>query len=89
MDTPTKSPQIPRLIKLPGHFVVKVNQIIPTKMKEKHGQYYDGIWDVDTMTVDLNKRLGHERKWWVFSHEYSHVVSDWIHWLVNEGVAKG
>jgi hypothetical protein len=82
-------PRIPKLIKLPGGFNVKVTQLKPSKMKEKHGEYYDAIWDLDTMSVDLNKGLNHQRKWYVFSHEYNHVVNDWMHWLINEEIAKG
>lgn len=80
---------IPRTIELPGGFNVKVTQLNPMKMKEKHGDFYDGIWDIETMSVDLNRKLTHQRKWYVFSHEFAHVVNDWMHWLVNKEIAKG
>lgn len=84
-----RKPYIPKKIRLPGPFVVTVNQIIPTKMQEKHGQIYDGIWDSEKMELDLNVRLPHKRRWYVFGHEMVHVVNDWIHWLVNNEIAQG
>lgn len=80
---------IPQTIKLPGPFIVKVKQLKPMQMKEKHGEIYDGIWDVGTMTVDINKMISHKRKWYVFSHEYAHVLNDWMLFLVNNGIAQG
>lgn len=80
---------IPRAIHLPGGFTVTVNQLKPMQMKAKHGDTYDGIWDIETMTVDINRKLPHKRKWYVFSHEFAHVVNDWMHWLVNKEIAQG
>lgn len=80
---------IPRTISLPGPFKVKVSQIAPMQMKTKHGEFCDAVWDIDTMTVDINRKLTHQRKWFVFSHEYVHVVNDWINFLVNNEVSKG
>ena len=80
---------IPRTIDLPGPFRVKVTQLKPMQMKTKHGEFYDGIWDVEAMTVDLNRKLPHKRKWYVFSHELAHVVNDWILWLTNTEIAAG
>jgi hypothetical protein len=80
---------IPRRIDLPGGWSVKVNQINPMQMKTKHGDFYDGLWDIETMTVDINRKLKHKRKWYVFGHEYAHVVNDWKHWLIEEGIAEG
>lgn len=80
---------IPRTIRLPGPYIVTVNQLAPMQMKNKHGEFYDGIWDSDAMVVDIVRKLDHKRKWWVYSHEFQHVVNDWVHWLVGEGIAKG
>ncbi len=89
-STPRKKPPyIPKYIKLPGPFVVKVNQLIPTQMTKKHGDVYDGIWDVEKMTLDINVRLPHKRRWYVFGHEMVHVVNDWIHWMINNEIAQG
>jgi hypothetical protein len=79
----------PRKIILPGDFKVKVNQLKPMQMKKKHGDFYDGIWDIENMCVDLNRKLPHKRKWYVFSHEVAHVVNDWMHYLVNKEIAQG
>jgi len=87
MPNPVGTVYIPRKISLPGPFVVTVNQIRPMKMKEKHGEYHDAVWDIDTMTVDINKKLDQKRKWYVFAHEYAHVLNDWIHWLQNKEIA--
>lgn len=80
---------IPQTFELPGGFKVKVRQLKPMQMKAKHGGDYDGIWDIETMTIDLNKSLPHKRKWFVFSHEIAHIVNDWILWLINEGTSQG
>lgn len=80
---------IPRTIELPAGFDIKVTQYMPMKMKEKHGAYCDAVWDIDSMTVDINRKLQHQRKWYVFSHEFAHAVNDWMLWLVNREIAKG
>lgn len=80
---------IPRSVTLPGGFKVKVNQLIPSKIQEKHGQIYDAVWDVDKMEIDINKRLSHKRKWYVLSHEFIHIFNDWVHWLINQDIAQG
>ena len=83
-----KGPYIPKWIKLPGGYTVKVNQIIPTKMLEVHGQVYDGIFDPNMMTLDINVRLGKGRKWYVYSQEVIHVVDAWAKWLQTMGIAE-
>ena len=80
---------IPQTIRLPGPFIVRVKQLKPMQMKEKHGEFYDAIWDDVNMTIDINRKISHKRKWYVFSHEYAHVINDWIHWLINKEIAQG
>lgn len=89
MPAPKGTMYIPRSIKLPGGFKVTVKQIRPMQMKAKHGQFLDGCWDIDTMSLDILKTLNHKRKWFVYSHEYQHVVHDWVLFLVNKGVSQG
>jgi hypothetical protein len=78
---------IPRKIQLPGPFVVTIRNINSTKMKEKHGEFYDAIYDPDTMTIDLNAKLPHQRKWYVYSQQYIHVVDSWVRWLMEKGIS--
>lgn len=83
-----KGPYIPKWIKLPGPFIVRVNQIIPTKMLEKHGQVYDFMFDPNTMELDINVRLEHKRKMYVFSQGMLHVADTWMKWLQENGISE-
>jgi len=80
---------IPRVWALPHGFKIYTRQLAPMQMKARHGEDYDGIWDLDTMTIDIKKSLSRERKWYVYSHELMHAINDWQHWLINQGIAVG
>lgn len=79
----------PKWLKMPYGYKVQIKQISRKKMTEDHSPDTDGIWDVDSGTIWLVKSLSPERKRYVLAHEIGHAVTDWTHWLVNEGLAKG
>lgn len=80
---------IPRVFTFPQEFRIVTRQVKPTKMRELHGEDYDGIWDVDNMCIDLKRNLPLPRKWFVYSHELVHAINDWQLWLINQGIAAG
>lgn len=82
-----KEVRVPKVFLLPG-WKVWVKQVTGGKMKALHGDNYDGLWDIETRTIYINKYLPLTRKWYVVGHEYAHVVNDWVLWLGDTGKAK-
>ena len=48
----------------------------------------DGIWDDDTKTIYLRKRLPVTRRRYILAHELGHAWLDWQHRHLDNGKAK-
>jgi hypothetical protein len=82
---------IPQRVYLPGHhnLMVTVSLLSPRQMRQKHGEYYDGILDGSNRHIDINRNLKLARKWWVFGQIFIQVVGEyWIPWLTEMGIAN-
>jgi hypothetical protein len=82
---------IPKRVYLPGHhnLVVTIALLTPTRMRQKYGEYYDGMFDAPNRHIDINRRLALARKWWVFGQLFIQIVGEyWLPWLIEMGIAN-
>lgn len=79
---------MPKWLPFPAGFRLRVKQVIPTKMKEINGEYYDAFFNEEHETIYVNRNLKNARKWYVLAHEYGAAIEYWARWLVKKGIAK-
>jgi len=82
---------IPQRVYLPGHhnLVVTISLLTPRQMRQKHGEYYDGMLDATNRHIDINRKLMLARKWWVFGQIFIQIIGEyWIPWLIEMGIAN-
>lgn len=84
--------RIPRSIRLPFGYTVKVAQVTRAEMRTEveceSGDEPDASWDVDEMTIYLLRSLPITRKRYVLCHELQHAAADLTHQQLNDGVGK-
>ena len=85
--------RIPRTIRLPFGYTVKVVQVTVAGMREaldcdSEDDTPDGAWIVDDMTIYLLSRLPITRRRYVLCHELQHAAADLTHQQLNDGVGK-
>ena len=79
--------RIPRVVRLPFDYDVKVKQVTVREMREvmeDDDSTPDGCWVVDDQTIYLLKSLPAQRKRYILAHELVHAVNDMAHAQVNE-----
>lgn len=85
---------IPQHVDLPFGFRVYIRRISPAEMadrlddEEGESIVAAGFWDYDEATIYLDKTLPIAKQRYILAHELLHAVNDWVHHLLNNGVAE-
>lgn len=80
--------RIPRWVRLPFGYTVRVEQITLAALKERCGGDTWGYWDDDTRTIYIAKNAPIAKKRWTLAHELGHAWLDWQHLHAELGVTK-
>ena len=83
---------MPKRVVLPFGYIISIKQITNAEMDvmletDEAGEPCDGYWDSDSRTLYVLEKLLNKRKRYIVAHEMIHVVNDWMHWCMDEGVA--
>lgn len=69
--------RLPRIIRLPGGFIIEVKQ------RRLSGSW--GTWNYDMNTgvgvIEINSKADLARKWRTLAHELLHAAGDYEHWV--------
>ena len=68
--------RIPSRVVLPFGYRISVRQLSDTEM-DRRDSNADGIWDDETKTIYLRKRLPVTRRRYILAHELGHAWLDW------------
>lgn len=79
--------RIPARVVLPFGYRISVRQLTDTEMN-KRDTNADGIWDDETKTIYIRKRLTMTRRRYILAHELGHAWLDWQHRHLDEGKAS-
>jgi hypothetical protein len=79
--------RMPSRVILPFGYRISVRQLSDTDM-DRRDPNADGIWDDDTKTIYLRKRLPMTRRRYILAHELGHAWLDWQHRHLDNGKAK-
>jgi Zn-dependent peptidase ImmA (M78 family) len=79
--------RIPTKVVLPFGYQISVRQLTDTEM-DKRDANADGIWDDETKTIYIRKRLPMTRRRYILAHELGHAWLDWQHRHLDEGNAR-
>lgn len=80
--------RLPRTIRFPFGYVVKVRTLTHAQMVEHGERTSDGAWDCTTRTIFIRKRLPRARQRFLLAHEMGHALLDWQVHHCNEGTMK-
>lgn len=80
--------RVPRTIRFPFGYAVKVRLLTSAQMKAQGEQDSDGWWESSTRTIFVRKRLPAARLRFIIGHETQHAVLDWQVHCCNEGTMK-
>lgn len=79
--------RIPSRVVLPFGYRISVRQVTDAEMDTRDTNA-DGIWDSDTRTIYIRKRLPVTRRRYILAHELGHAWLDWQHRYLDDGKAK-
>mgnify|MGYP003345644861 FL=1 len=79
--------RIPTRVVLPFGYQISVRQLTDTEM-DKRDANADGIWDDESKTIYIRKRLPVTRRRYILAHELRHAWLDWQHRHLDEGKAS-
>jgi len=79
--------RIPTRVILPFGYRISVRQLTAVEM-DKQDANSDGIWDEETKTIYIRKRLPVTRRRYILAHELGHAWLDWQHRYLDEGKAR-
>jgi len=79
--------RIPRRVVLPFGYQISVRQLSDAEM-DKRDANADGIWDDDTKTIYIRRRLPVTRRRYILAHELGHAWLDWQHRYMDDGKAS-
>ncbi|MBI3355883.1 MAG: ImmA/IrrE family metallo-endopeptidase [Nitrospirae bacterium] len=79
--------RIPSRVVLPFSYRISVRQLSDAEMN-KRDENADGIWDDDTKTIYIRKRLPVTRRRYILAHELGHAWLDWQHRYMDNGKAS-
>lgn len=86
MKTPTPLRLPKRLRCFPG-FNIKIKQVTRKWLMETYSnpnEELHGVWDVDAMTIYIQKTLDGKAKFKVYAHELQHALVDWTSWIEDQ-----
>ena len=79
--------RIPHSVVLPFGYHITVIQLSESEM-DKRDENADGIWDYETKTIYIRKRLHVTRRRYILAHELGHAWLDWQHRYMDDGKAR-
>jgi Zn-dependent peptidase ImmA (M78 family) len=79
--------RIPCRVVLPFGYRISVRQLSDAEM-DKRDENADGIWDDDTKTIYIRRRLPVTRRRYILAHELGHAWLDWQHRYMDDGKAS-
>ena len=79
--------RIPRRVVFPFGYHIIVRQVTDSDM-DRRDPNADGIWDNDTKTIYIRKRLPVTRRRYILAHELGHAWLDWQHRHLDNGKAR-
>ncbi len=79
--------RIPRQVLLPFGYRIAVRQLSDAEM-DKRDPNADGIWDDETKTICIRRRLPLTRRRYILAHELGHAWLDWQHRYLDDGKAS-
>lgn len=80
--------RIPRWVRLPFGYTVRVEQITLAELKKRCQEDVWGYWDDTTRTVYIAKNAPIGKKRYALLHELKHAFADWEHLHFELGVVK-
>ena len=84
-----RSPRLPRKLDLGWGYHVEIKLVTDREMadecdEEDRSEIPDGLWDVETRTIFIRRKLPWKRRLIVLLHERKHAVLDHEHWMADE-----
>ena len=79
--------RIPCRVVLPFGYRISVRQLSDAEMNKRDANA-DGIWDDNTKTINIRKRLPVTRRRYILAHELGHAWLDWQHRYMDDGKAS-
>jgi Zn-dependent peptidase ImmA (M78 family) len=79
--------RIPSQVLLPFGYRIAVKQLSDAEM-DKRDPNADGIWDEDSKTIYIRRRLAVTRRRYILAHELGHAWLDWQHRYLDDGKAS-
>ena len=79
--------RIPNQVVLPFGYRISVRQLSDAEM-DKRDPNADGIWDDETKTIYVRKRLPVTRRRYILAHGLGHAWLDWQHRYMDDGKAS-
>lgn len=79
--------RIPTRVVLPFGYHISVRQV-PDSDMDRRDPNADGIWDNETKTIYIRKRLPVTRRRYILAHELGHAWLDWQHRYLDDGKAR-
>ncbi len=79
--------RIPSRVVFPFGYRISVRQLSDAEMNKRDANA-DGIWDDETKTIFIRKRLPVTRRRYILAHELGHAWLDWQHRYMDNGKAS-
>lgn len=79
--------RMPTRVVLPFGYRIAVKQVTDSEMNT-HDIDADGVWDSDSRTIYIRKRLPMTRRRYILAHELGHAWLDWQHRYLDNGKAR-
>ena len=79
--------RIPHRVVFPFGYHITVRQVTDSDM-DRRDPDADGIWDNDTKTIYIRKRLPVTRRRYILAPELGHAWLDWQHRHLDNGKAR-
>ncbi|WHZ24177.1 MAG: hypothetical protein OJF47_003289 [Nitrospira sp.] len=79
--------RIPNKVILPFGYHITVRQVTDSEMNRQDANA-DGIWNNETKTIYIRKRLPVTRRRYILAHELGHAWLDWQHRYLDDGKAR-
>ena len=79
--------RIPSRVILPFGYRIAVKLVTDSEMDARDDNA-DGVWDSDSRTIYIRKRLPMTRRRYILAHELGHAWLDWQHRYLDNGKAS-
>ena len=79
--------RIPHKVVLPFGYHIMIRLVTDSEM-DRQDVNADGIWDNESKTIYIRKRLPVTRRRYILAHELGHAWLDWQHRYLDDGKAR-